>query len=78
MPSQSKGVVGLLSTPFLLQPENTSMCASFWYVHNGNTNKDHLSVYANISGSLGRHLWQEKGEGSSSRPAHSVTPFKFY
>lgn len=62
VPDLHEGMVGLLRTPFILQPEDTQLCASFWYVHNGNTNKDHLSVFANISGSLGHHLWQEKGK----------------
>ncbi|MPC10422.1 MAM and LDL-receptor class A domain-containing protein 2 [Portunus trituberculatus] len=60
VPSNTEGRVGSLRTPWIFQPQHNPMCVSFWYVHNGATNVDSLYVYANISGSLGHHLWQEK------------------
>lgn len=62
VPSDHEGVVGRLRTPLIYQSADTPVCTSFWYVHNGDTNRDHLSVFANISGSVGHPLWKEKGK----------------
>lgn len=60
-PSDREGVVGQLFTPEIPVPEDTQMCVSFWYIHNGDTHKDKLMVFAKILGELGHPLWQEKG-----------------
>ena len=62
VPTDHEGIVGRLRTPWISQPKDNPMCVSFWYVHNGITNKDSLSVFANISGHLGHSLWKEKGK----------------
>lgn len=61
-PSDHEGVVGRFMTPEIPLSDDTQLCASFWYVHNGATNRDRLKVYANVSGELSRPLWQEKGK----------------
>nr|XP_053641984.1 MAM and LDL-receptor class A domain-containing protein 2-like [Cherax quadricarinatus] len=55
-PAEHEGVVGLLTSPDISQSEGVQQCASFWYVHNGATNKDRLTVY---SDSTSGPLWQE-------------------
>lgn len=62
-PSDKEGVVGRLKTPEFAQPEDVQQCASFWYVHNGASTRDKLSVYANVSGEMSKNpLWKERGE----------------
>lgn len=62
VPSDYEGMVGRLKTPHIHQPEDVPMCASFWYLHNGDTNRDCLSVYIDIFAFHGFPLWQEKGK----------------
>lgn len=62
LPSDREGVVGRLLTPEIPVPEDTQMCVSFWYIHNGETNRDRLMVFAKILEELGHPLWEEKGK----------------
>ncbi|KAK7069135.1 hypothetical protein SK128_025174 [Halocaridina rubra] len=59
LPDQ-EGIVGFLSTPDIPVLEDATQCAIFWYVHNGNSNKDVLSVFISSSPDMGYPLWKEK------------------
>ncbi|XP_071520606.1 MAM and LDL-receptor class A domain-containing protein 1-like [Panulirus ornatus] len=71
-PSDHEGVVARLMTSDIPTTQDTNLCVSFWYVHNGATNRDRLKVYANVSGELGRPLWQEKASNINTWLSASV------
>lgn len=43
--SSKKGVVGKVLTPKFSLEEFHRQCLSFWYIHNGHSSKDSLTVY---------------------------------
>ena len=61
--SSKSGVVGIVKTHKISLEEHQPQCLSFWYMHNGDSNKDSLSVYVKHGLDVfPSAIWKEKSE----------------